>query len=348
MNAGERQWEASGAHPSNVLEAVDKAADAAANQLVRKALKFISLEDAVPLQSPSPLRPQNRAGTGSLSPLFKFDSGFFDKGLDAITGVGKLVEGFAVSLDNVIGQAFEEWGTGTPQRASSKAGKRSPEKRQPAPLERTPTRATPSSVTSPKTPQDAWGDFDIAAEDRVSEIDVPLTFKCARVPERASTGSTTTQAVAPGTRRKAATAEEVQQWRRRAQVLQRELQKLRAQKEEYEKEKVEQHNSVAAADRLTEEISRLQLSAMPSPGSSDPIASEQVMRQMEALVAEKAALAQENDRLLREKASLLELLEFTMLQQAADVAEDDLFCEEGEVDVDALVGWEPGCEEDEE
>lgn len=33
------------------------------------------------------------------------------QGLDAITGVGKLMESFAMTLDSVIGQAFEEWGT---------------------------------------------------------------------------------------------------------------------------------------------------------------------------------------------------------------------------------------------
>jgi len=46
---------------------------------------------------------------------------------------------------------------------------------------------------------------------------------------------------------------------------------------------------------------------------------------MEALLAEKAALAQENDRLLREKAGLQELLEFTILQQVAEVGDDELF-----------------------
>ena len=59
--------------------------------------------------------------------------------------------------------------------------------------------------------------------------------------------------------------------------------------------------------------------------SSDPLAAEQVMRQMEALLEEKARLAQENNRLARENTGLHELLEFTMQQHVADLGEDDLF-----------------------
>lgn len=45
-----------------------------------------------------------------IAPVTRFDStSFLDKGIDAIHGVGKLVEGFALTLDNVIGQAFEDW-----------------------------------------------------------------------------------------------------------------------------------------------------------------------------------------------------------------------------------------------
>ncbi len=32
------------------------------------------------------------------------------QGIDALAGVGKFMEGFAITLDSVIGQAFEEWG----------------------------------------------------------------------------------------------------------------------------------------------------------------------------------------------------------------------------------------------
>lgn len=54
------------------------------------------------------------------------------------------------------------------------------------------------------------------------------------------------------------------------------------------------------------------------------------MRQMEALLAEKARLTQENDRLLRENTGLHELLEYTMHQHVTDEEdEEEIFSSEG-------------------
>lgn len=57
---------------------------------------------------------------GGLQPLLALDAAKWCmlQGLDAISGVGKLMESFALTLDTVIGQAFEDWGTpksGTPK-----------------------------------------------------------------------------------------------------------------------------------------------------------------------------------------------------------------------------------------
>jgi hypothetical protein len=42
----------------------------------------------------------------------------------------------------------------------------------------------------------------------------------------------------------------------------------------------------------------------PALGGADPLATQQVARQMEALLVEKSKLVQENDRLLRENTGL--------------------------------------------
>lgn len=66
--------------------------------------------------------------------------------------------------------------------------------------------------------------------------------------------------------------------------------------------------------------------------TSDPLAAEQVMRQMEALLTEKARLLQENDRLLRENNGLQELLEFTMQQQFPELDDEENFDSVHELD----------------
>lgn len=66
------------------------------------------------------------------------------------------------------------------------------------------------------------------------------------------------------------------------------------------------------------------------------------MRQMESLVAEKARLAAENDRLTRENSGLHELLEFTMQQHVANLGEDELFAD----DAEGSGEWEGTVEEE--
>ena len=79
-------------------------------------------------------------------------------------------------------------------------------------------------------------------------------------------------------------------------------------------------------DELSAENHRLRSeSGGAASAPTDPLAAEQVMRQMEALVTEKARLLQENDRLLRENNGLQELLEFTMQQQFPAELDDENF-----------------------
>jgi len=216
------KWPFEGRHAADVLEAVDVAVDAAATKLVRKAFKLISVEDTTPRKdnpSTSSLDPPS-----SRSPLFKFDSGsfFLDKGLDAITGVGKLVEGFAVTLDNAIGQAFEEWGTGTPLRSSATTplhranSKTISRQQQSCNREQHADHISDNLNPSPQSPRVAWGDFDVAAEDSASEIESFAPTKPSSAKSIASLKTLSPSRAAPSSKR-TNTNEDVQQWRRRSQ-----------------------------------------------------------------------------------------------------------------------------------
>lgn len=76
------------------------------------------------------------------------------------------------------------------------------------------------------------------------------------------------------------------------------------------------------------ENSQLRLGGMATE-ADDPLAQEQVKLQMEALLREKARLAQENDRLLRENTGLQELLDFTMMQHEGAAGEEDFGEDDG-------------------
>lgn len=61
------------------------------------------------------------------------------------------------------------------------------------------------------------------------------------------------------------------------------------------------------ASRLAQENDVLKLRGLPpevDPALADPVAAQQVARQMEALLQEKSKLVAENDRLLRENTGL--------------------------------------------
>ena len=221
---------------------MDMAVDAAATQIVSKAMRLMSLAEDSPAKFDRQKPERNQAAT-AMSPQNphskKFDSTFLDKGLDAINGVGKLVEGFAVTLDNVIGQAFEDWGT---PKAAGRAGK----KKITRPINgrsMTPTvdghrgNASPTSAAvsvGPKSPQESWQEFELDEHEggggqfRLSEngnTTTPLATAAAA------------DGVLSSIFRGGETAKETHQWRRRAQILQKELQKLRAQRDEYKKVK---------------------------------------------------------------------------------------------------------------
>ena len=228
---------------------MDTAVDAAAMQLMSKAMKFISLEDSPPPSRPSPKQKSSHkspsaSSSASRSPLVKVDSSnssFFDKGLDAFGSMGKLVEGFAVTLDTVIGQAFEDWGT---PKAPGREGKKKLLK----PVGVLPS-SSPRQLSSLKTTRDShqWGDFDVEEEqnEELALLKGGITtpgsatrslgavsigpasadasnFQRGGTTPGAPAASPFTTTIIPA---KGQTAKEIQLWRRRAQILQKELQK---------------------------------------------------------------------------------------------------------------------------
>lgn len=81
------------------------------------------------------------------------------------------------------------------------------------------------------------------------------------------------------------------------------------------------------AKTLAEENSMLRKTAVEKEdlsSFSDHLATEHMlMRQMETLLEEKARLAQENDRLIRENTGLQELLEYTLRQSGSEYDHDE-------------------------
>jgi hypothetical protein len=160
-----------------------------------------------------------------------------DKGIDAINGVGKLVEGFAVTLDSVIGQAFEDWGT--PKNATGNAN-RSIRSRD-MPSSRSTHRKTVAIGANHlvgsqnNAAKEEWGDFDVDNEsDFADENTSPQAPNEPNVLFTKTTG-VSTQATNGQRNKDKAGRDEVMQWRRRAQILHKELQRLRGHQEQNKK-----------------------------------------------------------------------------------------------------------------
>lgn len=152
--------------------------------------------------------------------------------MDAISGVGKLMEGFALTLDHVIGQAFEDWNTGAgPGSAGGSARKAAASRRAAA--------AAGASALAPSQPRaelraaaahpaDDWaagGKENAGAGDGGAQ----------RARQGAPRGGATAAASSLMSKLDAASEQEVAEWRKRAQQLAGELQRMRAQQEEYQR-----------------------------------------------------------------------------------------------------------------
>jgi hypothetical protein len=238
----------------DAVDAVEAAVESAAVSLLQGAMRLVTLDrKAAPSPPPRPAAPRAPraapAPAAPASPLFGLveAGGFLDRGLSAITGVGRIVEGLAKTLDDAVGSALDEWGGSPAVAAAPAAAARRPQRA--APRQRAVTAARAAAAPAAAY-YDAWGEFGATP---------------ASSPERAA---------APA----AATTRDAAGWRRRAAALERELRALRG----------------GAAESLRR--------------GADPLAAAQVTEQVEALLREKARLAQECDRLARENAGLQGLL----------------------------------------
>lgn len=283
-----------GLPPRAAAKAPAAPVDSAATQIVQKALKFITLDSG----SRSPKLPL--ASPNHSTMRFKSESAsFLDKGLEAINGVGKLMEGFALSLDNVIGQAFDEWG-------SVPAGGR--------PAGPAPGRASISRQTldgARKAPL-LVGRSSAAAAGRVDGLDAAAAPPEKENRPQAAPGAPANiaadgrpsdrmrQKLMSPLRSKLGDASEAdkQQWLNRVQSLQQELETLRKQHGEYQRVKEEYDKLQAAGGKHAgagTEGPAPQHAASAEPGpdlaEADALASQQLTAQMEALLGEKSKLA---------------------------------------------------------
>lgn len=82
----------------------------------------------------------------------------------------------------------------------------------------------------------------------------------------------------------------------------------RPRRQQYEQLQADAQRAASQASRLAHENSQLKsrggVPADADPALADPVAVQQVARQMEALLSEKSKLVAENDRLLRENTGL--------------------------------------------
>lgn len=186
--------------------------------------------------------------------------------MDAISGVGKLMEGFAITLDTVIGHAFEDWGTaGAPSSSRATRPVRRPpgmapaggsgaSSSAPAAAERQAVPQLAVAAVASAGGQGEWQDFSAPGGDSGSRARQTAGGKenaggQAAAAAGAGAGAAKPRPPSAGTRQQqqqphitsfmskldAASEHEVAEWRKRAQQLASELQRVRAQQEEYQR-----------------------------------------------------------------------------------------------------------------
>lgn len=169
--------------------------------------------------------------------------------MDAISGVGKLMEGFAITLDTVIGQAFEDWGTTLQPSRPGKPARRLPGAPSSSGAAAAGQRAVVADTSASgagtlRAEQGARRGLD-AAGDKENAAGVARVAGKQQAPRAAGRHAAVGQGGVPSSRQPhitsfmskldAASEEEVAEWRRRAQQLASELQRVRAQQEEYQR-----------------------------------------------------------------------------------------------------------------
>ena len=173
--------------------------------------------------------------------------------MDAISGVGKLMEGFALTLDSVIGQAFEDWGAGSGQASGSKSAALSSKRFTSAgdapgsPLQRGARSAAVLAAGEPLRPSAAhnaaatagsldWQDFEAGGgEGKENTSSSSSRRGGGRQKQSQQPPHVTSTSTSFMSKLDAASEQDVAEWRKRAQQLASELQRVRAQQEEHER-----------------------------------------------------------------------------------------------------------------
>ncbi|KAK9824302.1 hypothetical protein WJX72_009280 [[Myrmecia] bisecta] len=279
--------------------------------------------------------PPGRPPSSPASPLF--DVSVLDKGLDAIIAVKHAAIGVATTLDTAIEQLVDSWTS--PQHAPTAS--RAPctnlaREKQAQPCKQGPDSRTVYNTGKPGAlPMQLQPDQAAASPAKepltaLQPVHVPCSHNMrprrqANAPiepagkennPRTSSGQGLDGKQAQGVNRPPKSKRQEQ-----------DLSTLKAALDKVQKD-LRYTSSKCNALSHENELLREKVQAVPE---QDPLA-EQVRAQLQALLAEKAKLAQENARLARENFGLQELLEYTMQQQQGEAGEE--FADD----------WEVGCD----
>lgn len=156
--------------------------------------------------------------------------------MDAIGSVGRLMEGFAITLDTVIGQAFEDWGGSQPLPGQKQVAPRRPA-----------AAASRSSTTAAAGKENAGAQAPVSKEPESARGAAGTAGAACKLPQQqeqqastartgsGSTGGRQAHITSFMSKLDAVSEQEAAEWRKRAQQLASELQRMRAQQEEYQR-----------------------------------------------------------------------------------------------------------------
>jgi hypothetical protein len=256
---------------------------------------------------------KNRKEHSSEVELFGFNFGV----------VGRFVEDIATTLDTVIGQALDEWTSPGPStrvasvsRQETGACEREEEGNGSGSNTDNDDEGSVKAGDSGIQQESIWSDFALEHHDDAFNTRIHLQSNDVYEHVISSNLSSSSE------------TKHASQWRKRAMILQKELYKLRLKCSEQEflskdNEELKQHlvQAKSAIDNLGDENFQLRhmLQNTGQEFEFDAAVEQQTMHQIEILLAEKAVLSQENDRLCRENQSLKDLVE---LLHVCDVDED--------------------------
>ena len=328
----------------NVLEAIDDAVEAAASRMLQQTFRLLSGDEMKDSAAGSARNESSEDYAEDRDTSFVNEkkssnvssSSFFG----VISGVGKFVEDFAVTLDNAIGNAIDDWSA--PEEKNIVGFSESKEPSRNRRHRASVSQHSPLKKNIIEKNCVEWEPFDDSGYSNSNDDD-GLEMVTKKDSWRIASGTSVNSG-------RTMTQQEAKQWKRRAQIMQKELLSLRQQKEEWKKVQAEYENlkksmknneksddcynigtssngrhfeNIKHVDNIHhdsehEEIRQADGEKTPMQHGENSQDIDQVTSQLEILLSEKARLAQENSRLQRENASLSELLDLATAVATAD------------------------------